>query len=291
MLAAAVKFAKSLGVDTRAAYHGMSRASLDAAIKEQKLDLLRDRLREIVPDLSQQYTGGQDAEEYRRYWETKLRSLHAFQVHGILEALDAIGGGPLDIVDIGDSSGNHGKYVKTLSGDSRVAGFTSVNVDPAAVEKIKRQGGDAYLAKAEEFDYSAVPADLYLCLETLEHLTDPTRFLHKLAEEGVADHLLITVPYRRQSRFGGSLLDHIGTDPATALPPESTHIFELSPTDWRRLARFAGYRTVFERIYLQYPRRGLMRVTAPVWRKLDFEGFLMLLLARDLRVAKRYTGW
>lgn len=58
-----------------------------------------------------------------------------------------------------------------------------------------------------------------------------------------------------------------------------------------RLARFAGYRTAFERIYLQYPRRGLMRVTAPVWRELDFEGFLMLLLARDLRVAKRYTAW
>ena len=54
------------------------------------------------------------------------------------------------------------------------------------------------------------------------------------------------------------------------------------------LARLAGWIPVLRRVYWQYPRRSLLRLLAPVWRRIDFEGFLALFLKRDLSLANRY---
>jgi hypothetical protein len=286
-----ISLLKSFGVDTRAAYQTLSAASLDRAAEEQGLADLRQRLRAILPDISDQYSGGLDPKEYERYWERKLRGLHAFQIKTALEALDILGGSQRVLADIGDSSGNHALYLKALAPKDRISRVVSVNLDPVAVEKVKAKGGDAILARAEEMDLEGIAPDLFFSFEMVEHLTDPLRFLHRLAEMGKADHLLMTVPYRKTSRFGGAEL----RGPESALPASMTaeelHLFELNPGDWLRMARLAGWREVFSRTYLQYPKRHPLFVTQPLWRCLDFEGFWGVLLKRDLSVAERYKAW
>ena len=102
---------------------------------------------------------------------------------------------------------------------------------------------------------------------------------------------MVSVPYRRTSRFGGKVLQRSADTMPKQMTPEELHILELCPADWSRLALLAGYRTVFARRYLQFPRFGIFRAMAPVWRHLDFEGFLCIYLQRDHSISDRYTGW
>ncbi|MDP6175321.1 MAG: hypothetical protein QGF09_14240, partial [Rhodospirillales bacterium] len=67
--------------------------------------------------------------------------------------------------------------------------------------------------------------------------------------------------------------------------------YEFSPDDWVLMAKFAGFKPVFTRTYWQYPKRSLMRLLAPLWRKLDFEGFFGVLLERDPAALERYADW
>jgi len=279
------------GIDPRIAYQWLSAMSIDAAIKEQGLRKTAEKLREVVPDLTDQYTVDFDPAEYRRYWERKMRGLHAFQTSCLGDAIELLERDLLVIVDIGDSSGHHARYIKAMTDPARIARVISVNLDPVAVDKIRNGGGDAILSSAEDFTSAGIEADLVVSFETVEHLTDPLRFLHQLAQHGGVEHLMMTVPYRRTSRFGGNLLrDEQDRMPAT-LTPEDVHFFELSQGDWTLLARFAGFVPVFARVYRQYPKFGPLRLTAPLWRRLDFEGFLCLFLRRDLSLADRYSGW
>lgn len=290
MIGFLARLAKGLGIDAADLYRRLSAASLKAAIREQGLADLVERLRAAVPDISDQYSGPLDTGSYATYWEPKMRGLHAAQVNGALDALAAIRGNGMTIVDVGDSAGTHGHYLRTLVPDGKLARVLSVNLDPVAVDKIRRKGGEAVLARAEDLDVGEFDNPLICLFETLEHLSDPLRFLHRLATGGV-DHVLVSVPYRRHSRFGD---DHLRLPESTmpeTLTAEQIHIFELSPDDWALLARLAGYRVVFRRIYRQYPRYSVLRLTAPLWRRLDFEGFLIVLLERDLGVAERYKDW
>ena len=282
---------RATGVDTRALYHRLSARSIVAAAREQNLTDTMDRMREIAPDIADQYTYGIDPEEYARYWEIKLRALHAFQISSMLDAIATSEKDNLVVVDIGDSSGTHGAYLRALAPPGRVSRVVSINMDPVAVEKIRERGGEAVLTRAETLDLDALAPDFLMCFETLEHLTDPLRFLHRLAENPFGEHLVVSVPYRKTSRFGGTVLDRAADRLPQRMTPEELHIFELSPADWSRMAKLAGYRTAFCRIYRQYPRFGVMRATAPLWRNIDFEGFICLYLKRDLSVSQRYTGW
>jgi len=287
----AKRLLRGLGVDTTRLYQRLSATSIESATREQGLRELRDRLRRIIPDISDQYTRKLDPAEFERYWEIKLRSLHAFQVQCLLEALDLIARDNLTVADIGDSSGNHAIYLKALDDPPHISRFISVNLDPVAVQKIRVKGGEAVLCRAEDLNLHDIRPDLLIGLEIIEHLSDPLRFFHNLAATHSVDHVLISVPYRRHSRFGGNLLRYPEEVMPERMTPENVHFFELCPDDWVLLTRFAGYHTVLKRIYWQYPRHGLLRLMAPLWRKLDFEGFLVLLLKRDLSLANRYTGW
>lgn len=282
---------RALGIDTRALYQTLSKRSIVAAAKEQNLSSLVTSMREIVPDLADQYTYGIDAEEYKRYWEFKLRALHAFQVKSALDAMELIDRNDLVVVDIGDSSGNHGAYLRGLAPTGKISRVVSINMDPVAVQKIQDRGGEAHLVRAEELDLDEISPDFMMCFETLEHLTDPLRFLHRLATNRFGEHLVVSVPYRRTSRFGGKVLQRSADTMPKQMTPEELHILELCPADWSRLALLAGYRTVFARRYLQFPRFGIFRAMAPVWRHLDFEGFLCIYLQRDHSISDRYTGW
>ncbi|CUW38045.1 conserved protein of unknown function (S-adenosyl-L-methionine-dependent methyltransferases 61-272) [Magnetospirillum sp. XM-1] len=282
---------RGLGLDTTRLYQSLSGASIDAAIRQQGLAPMVERLRRALPDVSDQYTDGFDRGEYERYWERKMRGLHAFQVQCILDALAAVGGKDMVLADIGDSSGNHALYLKDVASPGLVDKVISVNLDPVAVEKVRAKGGEALLCRAEEMDLEGIRPDLFMSFEMVEHLTDPVRFMHGLATRGTARHLLFTVPLQRHSRFGGIEV-RAGLDRLPdRLTPEMVHIFEFSPEDWRLLAYLAGYKTVWTRLYRQYPARGPLRLTEPLWRKVDYEGFAAFFCERDLSLASRYTGW
>lgn len=280
-----------VGIDAGRLYQDLSARSLDAAIAEQDLAELAAQLRRILPDVSDQYTTDFDPTEYERYWERKLRGLHAFQVLCMLDAVGALGRKGLILADIGDSCGNHALYLKALAGEGTIDRVVSVNLDPVAVDKVRAKGGDAVLCRAEEMDLEGIRPDLFMSFEMVEHLTDPVRFLHRLAERGCADYLLLSVPLSRKSRFGGHHLRMPADKMPAAMTAEEVHVYEFSPEDWLLLCRFAGWKPVFVRRYHQYPRRSWLRATRPLWEKLDFEGFFAVLLRRDLDVARRYTAW
>lgn len=284
-----IRILKSLGVDTRAVYQNLSALSLDKAAAEQGLADLRKKLRQILPDIRDQYSLAIDEAEYLRFWERKLRGLHAFQVRAVLDALEHVPGERLVLADIGDSSGNHAAYVKALT--PRVERVVSVNLDPIAVDKVTAKGGDALLARAEEMDLEGVAPDMFMSFEMVEHLTDPIRFLHRLAERGKSPWLLMTVPYVRKSRFGGRELDTPLDLLPQAITAEEMHLFELCPRDWLRLARFSGFAPIFTRVYRQYPLKHPLAATMPLWATLDFEGFFAVFLKRDLSLSSRYAAW
>lgn len=286
-----IRLLKSLGLDTRALYQRLSAASIRAAVEEQGLAKLYARLEEVIPDIADQYTGGFDPIEYRRYWQVKMRGLHAWQVRFMLDAVASFGRGGLVLADIGDSSGNHGRYLQAVAEPGAVARVVSVNLDPVAVDKVKAKGGDAVLARAEEMDLEGTRPDLFMTFEMVEHLTDPLRFLHRLAEQGSADKLLMTVPWRRESRFGGAEVRWPIERVPARMTAEELHLFELDPDDWLALARLAGWRPVFQRVYRQYPERHPLAATRSLWARLDFEGFWGVLLERDLSLATRYVDW
>ncbi len=101
----------ALGIGPRVVYQSLSAWSLRAAIREQRLTSLCDRLRQVVPDVRDHYTGAFGAQEYQRYWEVKIRGLQAFQVRCMLDALEIIEGGSLVVAEhrrfLGEPSALH----------------------------------------------------------------------------------------------------------------------------------------------------------------------------------------
>lgn len=265
-----------------------------AAWREQRMTGMVSRCREILPDISDQYTAAFDPDAFLNFWEPKLRGMHAFQSALMLEAIRLL---PkqrdLSIVDIGDSSGNHSIYLRGLTQPGVVGQVISVNLDPVAVKKIQAKGQEAIHCRAESLDLRGRNVDLYMSFEMIEHLRNPLDFLRDLAQAGRGDHLLVTVPYMRCSRFGGDLLRKAvgGANVTGKLTAEEVHLFELSPEDWQLMASFAGWRPVFTRIYRQYPMHSPWRALSFAWRRLDFEGFFGMFLKRDATLADQYADW
>ena len=98
-------------VSTRGKLSDAIRLECDAAVREQGFAELRENCVRRSR-LADQYTLDIDPIEYARYWETKMRSIHAFQIDSALQAIDALGRDGLTVVDVGDSSVNHGAYLK-----------------------------------------------------------------------------------------------------------------------------------------------------------------------------------
>lgn len=278
-----------------AALEWLQTRSLCAAGREQGLAALADRLNAIVPDLSQQYTSFTVEGRMR---PLKVRLQHAFQialalraVRLALEAPRAARDGELAIVDLGDSAGTHLTYLKALLAEGNSLGARtlrclSVNLDPAAVARIRARGLEAVLGRAEDVvEAGGLDADIGLCFEMLEHLTDPIRFLDTLSRNGSCARLLVTVPYLRRSRVG---LHHIRRGERFQVSPENTHLFELSSADWKLVFAHAGWAVREEEVYLQHPRRSPWRLLQPAWRLIDFEGFYGAILEPDRAWADLY---
>ncbi|MFH1593911.1 MAG: hypothetical protein ABID09_04375 [Candidatus Omnitrophota bacterium] len=261
----------------------IGRNSLEKAAGEQGLSSLAAKLKEIVPDITNQYTMFTLDTEFLRI---KARNTHAFQISLVDKVMREFQ--KASIVDIGDSAGTHLQYIMGLYSKEKDINVLSVNMDPEAVERIKARGLTAINARAEDINDHNINADLFLCFEILEHLADPAGFLHKLSSKTDAKRLIITVPYLRKSRVG---LHHIRGHHKDVINAENTHIFELCPEDWKLIVKHAGWKIVDESVYLQYPKRGLLWVTKPLWKKFDFEGFYGMVLKKDNTWSSKYSDW
>jgi SAM-dependent methyltransferase len=259
-------------------------ASLKAAARRQGLAPLAEKLAAIVPDLSDQYT---HTPVVAPHVVRKVRNQHAFQMSLVGRVIDEFPDKKPVIVDIGDSAGTHLQYLAGLY-PHKPFDCLSVNLEPAAVERIRAKGLRAILARAEQLDEHDIHADLFLCFETLEHLTDPCRFLHQLSAKTQAKYLILTVPYVSASRVGLRYVRGVKPPPAYA---ENTHIFELAPGDLKLLARHGGWDVHYEQVYRQYPRFGPLRAMKAYWRRCDFEGFYGLILRRDDTWSRHYRDW
>jgi hypothetical protein len=257
--------------------------SINNAVSEQGLMSLRLRLEKIVPDLTRQYS---NFNVDSRYLKVKVRSQHAFQISLVERVITRLTN-PV-IVDIGDSSGTHLNYLKALHSADNDIKCLSVNIDECAVKKIRNCGLDAVLARAEDLDNYNVNPDIILCFETLEHLSDPCRFLFNLSSKTKAKYLLVTVPYLKESRVG---LGHIRFPKDRIVNAENTHIFELDPDDWKLLLSHAGWEVEFEQVYFQYPKRNILRLLKKKWKDFDFEGFYGMILRRSNAWSSKYRDW
>jgi len=259
------------------------RNSLEQAAKEQGLVELKERLKKIVPDIAYQYSLFKiDTADL----ENKVRNLHAFQIALVIETVAEFD--KPTIIDIGDSSGTHSQYILGLYGAEKKIKCISVNLDHNAIEKIKAKGLEAIHERAERLPEHNIRADICLCFEILEHLSDPCQFLHDLSLNADVKYVVFTVPYLKRSRVA---LHHIREARKEAACAENTHIFELSPEDWKLLSRHAGWKILKERIYLQYPKKSMFYFTKPLWRKFDYEGFYGLVLVKDDYFSSRYKDW
>jgi len=281
-------------------FYRLAVASLNSTNKQAGRLGMIEKITAIVPNISDQFSTW-TVEMKNTYDVTKIRSIHAFQISLALFALEKTSNevpkSVLSVVDIGDSSGTHVRYLKELYSDSnnKRAEFISVNLDSDAVEKISRKGGRAIEARAENLHetpgYNQHP-DLYLSFQTLEHLFDPVSCLRGLASNSSANYFVVTVPYVNRSRVG---LKHL-RKPHTvgrfkAINAENTHIFELSPDDWKLIFRFAGWKPIHEEIFYMYPAKHLLWYFRYALRRYDFEGFYGVILQKSLEESDLYTDW
>ena len=247
-----------------------------------------DRLRTIVPDISNQEEGGREV--FNDYWELKRRSLQAFQCFLMMEAIKTLPAGELTVVDIGDSAGTHMLYLKELTKGKHVIDTISVNLDPRAIKKIKARGLKAILCRAEDLDLGGKGVDLFTSFEMVEHLHNPAIFFHNLSKSSSCRKMVVTVPYLRQSRVG---LHHLKLEGREKVFAEDVHVFELSPNDWTLLFLHSGWRVVYSKIYYQYPRKWLLGswLLSLYWRITDFEGFWGVILGKDNTFSDLYQDW
>lgn len=263
--------------------------SIRQSLKENRLMDTYNQLTQIVPDISEQYT------EFRiddPYYTTKVRGMHVFQTLLANKAIELFGqpkNQNLTIVDIGDSAGTHLQYILNLNKSLKIR-CLSINSDEKAVERIKAKGLEAVCGTIEDLKSQQIEADIFMCFETLEHLMDPCRFLKEFSFHQESKFLVITVPYLAQSRVG---LHHIREgNMKTFANPENTHIFELSPDDWRLIFQHSGWKVEYENIYYQYARKSIFQsLFRKHWQKRDFEGFYGVILSHDPTWRDRFVGW
>lgn len=258
------------------------------AVKQQDLETIMKRLREIEPDISDQQSSGK--EDFNDYWELKRRALQSFQCLLMLKVLGYFDKKEITVVDIGDSAGTHMLYLKELTKGSYEIDSIGVNLDPRAIEKIKARGQKAMLCRAEDLELGGKEVDLFTSFQMVEHLHNPAIFFRRLAKKSRGRKMLITVPYVKQSRVG---LHMIRTKSNAASFAENEHIFELSPEDWKLLLLHSGWKVVFEKVHYQYPTGipVVSRILRSIWRKRDYEGFWGAVLEKDTALSDLYKDW
>ena len=270
-------------------FFAILRFSINSACKEQSLCLFRSQLSSAIPSLADQYTS---FVINSKYLLCKVRTLHAFQISLVVDAVSLLGkNSTIYIVDIGDSSGVHLQYINSIFLNEHIESL-SVNLDPVAVNKIRKKGLRAIESSAESLhvhpDFKK-RTDVFLSFEMLEHLVDPIGFLRKMFLFSDCQYFVITVPLLNKSR--GYLQQARKPFAVDSFSAEVTHIFELSADDWDAIFRFSGWKIVKSSKYLQYPTKNPLVLLKHVWKKFDFLGFYGVILEKDDSITNLYKDW
>lgn len=208
----------------------------------------------------------------------------AFVEHDLSSVLAA--NGNCSYADIGDSDGSVRVVMEELLGKQQLQ-TVGINLQPGVVKRMQERGLDAICEDAIDVGHRGTRYDVVSLFETLEHLPDPIGFLQEISS--VVEHrLILSVPYIRSSRLGLLYLeDDWPSEQAATI--ENVHIFELSPRDWRKVFRHAGWRVEREAVFKQFPGSGPMKwLLSWYWRRTSFEGFYFASLVRDTLKASRY---
>lgn len=284
----AQKILASTGSDARVVAQRIGTWSIRLALTENGFGSLIEKLRETVPDISDQESSEKGI--FNDNIELKRRSLQAFQCTLMLKAIENLSPGKLVVVDIGDSAGTHMIYLQELTKNRFEIETISVNLDPRAIKKINSRGLKSILCRAEGLDLAEKEVDLFTSFQLVEHLHNPAVFFRNLAKKSKCNRIIITVPYLKNSRVG---LHHIRNRTNKIIYAEDEHIFELSPEDWTLLMLHSGWKVVYDKIYYQYPQRWpfIKQILAFYWRLTDFEGFWGAILEKEATLSDYYQDW
>uniref|UniRef100_A0A6M3XYL0 Putative methyltransferase n=1 Tax=viral metagenome TaxID=1070528 RepID=A0A6M3XYL0_9ZZZZ len=221
-------------------------------------------------DITDQYSNLKIDTEYLKL---NVRAMHALQLKLIEKALSDLlcSYHGINIMDFGDSSGTHCQYIKKMYPYYEIKTL-SVNIDSRAIKRIKEKGLKAIVIEEEEL-WEIEYKDMVMSFQVLEHLENPIKVLQDLST--ITNKLVLTVPYVKRSRIGIQNLKNTN--------PENTHLFELSPTDWKKLFSYSGWTVGSEEIYYQYPKGIpiLSWVLKKYWQRYDFEGFYGIVLEKE----------
>ena len=146
---------------------------------------------------------------------------------------------------------------------------------------------DAICADALSLGDQGVHYDVVSAFETLEHLPDPIGFLSNI-KKVVKKRLVLSVPFIRHSRIGLAYLSNKCSN-ETKSTVENTHIFELSPRDWKKIFLHTGWKEDEEWKLMMFPSNKISRlILQPFWRFVSFEGFWFVSLSKDNQHSSQY---
>ena len=240
---------------------------------------------ELFPDLKAHFNVPIDDKET----EYRTRLLVVAETSFIQNEIDAIIAekGECSYADVGDSDGSVRLILKKYFYGKKL-NSVGINLQKSAVEKIRSIGLDAICADAQTLGELGLNYDVVSVFETLEHLPNPIGFLNSL-QSVVNKRLIVSVPFIRRSRIGLVYLsDKWPEDNKPTI--ENTHIFELSPTDWKKIFHHTGWKVNKEMKLMMFPSIGISRfLLQPYWRFVSFEGFWFVSLCKDDTYTSRYT--
>lgn len=276
-----ISIIKKLG---KSSFDLFSKKAIYASVKSNKEHLeMWDRSKDIFNSLHDHFTGGHvdDETEYRIRF---LISAEAAYVKSEIKKIISMKN-KCSYLDVGDSDGSVRILIERSMNDESVKTM-GVNLQKAAVEKIRAKGMDALHMDAMDLGRTGVTYDVVSLFETLEHLPNPIGFLEQI-HTVVGQNLIVSVPFVPRSRVSLKYLEDKST--ANDYTIENVHIFELSRPDWKKIFSHTGWRVEGEWVLLQFPKFGILRlIMQTYWRKTSFEGFWFVTLTEDDKFKKLY---
>ncbi|MBT6048145.1 MAG: methyltransferase domain-containing protein [Candidatus Scalindua sp.] len=204
------------------------------------------------------------------------------EIDGILESKEGC-----SYADVGDTDGSVRLLLEKSFSKEKLSSV-GINLQENAVEKIKKRGLDAICADALSLGDMGSNYDIVSAFETVEHLPDPIGFLDRI-KSVINSRLILSVPFIRHSRISLAYLSDKwpeGKKPTI----ENTHIFELSPLDWKKIFLHTGWKIENEWKLMMFPSTGLSRfILQPYWRSVSFEGFWFVSLSKYNKYASQYV--
>jgi len=261
-------------------------AVLKAVHEDKQMSEMWDSSLKMYPNLEDHYaTVKLSGEELLR--ARMLICAQAVMMKRVVESLRHDGSSISSYADIGDSDGSTRMLFENAIEFSDIS-TVGINIQAEAVEQIRALGLDAECMDAMEMAERGMHYDVASVFETLEHLPNPIGFLRAM-QDVVQERLIISVPLIVNSRVGLGYLNPKWPKEMKATIANN-HIFELAPHDWDKLFLHTGWRVDRSWRVQQFPRWGVLRLLLMyAWRRISFEGFYFVSLAKDDTYSSRYV--